>query len=114
MLCTVRGLILGITKGKTVFGIPESFKVIEQGSILGLPNLIIAAIIIGIVSHIILEYTRFGYDVRCVGVNRQAVIAAGINVKIVRVLLFVISGIMCAIAGILVTGRLSVGTPSVG
>ena len=114
MLYIVRGFTLFITRGETIHGLPESFKIIGQGSILGIPNLVIIAIIIGIISHIILEYTRFGYDVRCVGGNRQAAIAAGIKVNMIRVLLFVISGIMAAIGGILVTSRLSVGTPSAG
>ncbi|MCL4376881.1 MAG: ABC transporter permease [Actinobacteria bacterium] len=114
MLYIVRGLTLYITRGETTYGMPESFKVIGQGSVLGIPNLVIAAIIIGIISHTILEYTRFGYNVRSVGGNKQAAIAAGINVRMIRILLFVISGIMAAIGGMLISSRFGLGTPNIG
>jgi ribose/xylose/arabinose/galactoside ABC-type transport system permease subunit len=114
MLYAVGGLNLITTKGAIITGLPESFKVIGQGNIFGIPNLVVIALIIGVISHITLEYTRFGYDVRCVGGNRQAAIAAGINVKRFRILLFMITGLASSIAGILVTSRLSSGTPTIG
>ena len=114
MLYAVGGLNLVLTKGAIVTGLPESFKMIAQGNVFGIPNMVIIAIAIGIISHIILNYTKFGYDVRCVGGNKLASLAAGINVKRIRILLFMITGLSCAIAGILVSSRLSSGSPTIG
>ena len=114
MLYVVRGLIIILSRGETIYGLPESFKMIAQGKVFGIPNMVIIAIVIGIISYIILNYTKFGYDVRCVGGNKQASLAAGINVKRIRILLFMITGLTCAIAGITATSLYGMGFPYLG
>ena len=114
MLYSVRGIIMIITKGKTISNLPSSFKVIGQGEIFKIPNLIIFAFVLGIIMHVVLTYTRFGYNIKSVGGNKIAAEAAGIDIKMVKTVTYVISGFCCGLAGILMTSRVSVGSPSIG
>ena len=109
-----RGLINVITKGKTISNLPESFKAIAQGKLFNIPYLIFYAVIIGIISHLVLNYTKYGYNVRSVGGNKEAARVVGINVRLIQISVYLISGFICALSGILMTSRLSVGSPNVG
>ncbi|MCL4417849.1 MAG: ABC transporter permease, partial [Actinobacteria bacterium] len=109
-----RGLINVITKGITISNLPESFKVIAQSNLFGIPYLIFYALIIGIIAHFVLNYSKYGYDVRSVGGNKEAARVVGINIKLIQISVYLISGFLCAIAGVLITSRLSVGSPNIG
>jgi ribose/xylose/arabinose/galactoside ABC-type transport system permease subunit len=107
-----RGLINIITKGQTITISQDSFKIIAQGKLFGIPYLIFYAIIIGIIFHFILNYSKYGYNIRSTGGSKEAARVVGINIKLVQMSVYLISGFSCAIAGILMTSRLSVGSPS--
>ena len=64
---------------------------------------LILAVIFGVVLHM----TSFGRSLFVMGLNKEAAIYAGIRVKRIKLLLFVVSGLICAFAGILYTFRLS-------
>ena len=115
MLYIYSGIIYGYTEVKPILGLPvDTLKIIGYGEIFGIPYLVITAIIIGIISHIVLQYTRFGYEVRAIGGNKQAAVVAGINVNRIKVTLFIITGILSAIAGILIIFRLTAGKATIG
>ena len=114
MLYIYRGLNYQITKMQPVLGLPESLKIIGYGGIFRIPYLVIIAAVLGVITHIILQYTKFGYDVHVVGGNKLAAIAAGININRIKITLFMISGLFCAIAGILVIARISAGRAVTG
>ena len=54
-----------------------------------------------IIMHIVMTYTNFGRQVYAVGADEEAAIRAGINVKRVRLIVFLVCGIICGIAGVL-------------
>jgi len=64
---------------------------------------LVLAVIFGVALHL----TPFGRSLFAIGLNTQAALFAGIRVKRIKLMLFVISGIVCAFAGILYTFRLS-------
>ena len=101
MLYIYRGLIARLTHGESLFSFPLSFYELARGTIFGVPYIIIIAVIIGLISHVILNNTSFGYNVRCVGGNKLAAIAGGINVNKIKMILFIITGIACAISSVL-------------
>lgn len=114
MLYAARGTIIVATGGEPVYPLPESFKIIAQGSLLGIPNLIPIAAVIGALSHFVLTYAKFGYTVRAVGGNMEAARVCGIDVNRIRLWLYVLSGTASALAGILMASRLSSGQPNQG
>lgn len=81
-----------MTQGGTISNLPDSFKLIAQGKLFGIPYLIFYAIVIGIISHFILNYSKYGYDVRSVGGNKEAARVVGINIKLIQSSVYVISG----------------------
>lgn len=114
MMYIGRGLVLVLTKGATTSSLPESFLAIAQSEFFGIPVLIIYAIALGIIFHIILTYTKYGYHVRAVGGNSIAAKVSGINVNRIIFSVYLISGLLSGVAGVLLTSRLSVGTPNMG
>ncbi|WP_413989556.1 ABC transporter permease [Labrys okinawensis] len=82
-----------------------------NGSLGGLPTVVIIAAVIGIVAYIGLRYTRFGRYSMAIGAGEPAAIAAGINVDRTKIVAFAISGMLAAIAGTILAARLSSGSP---
>ena len=115
MLYSIRGIGLILTEGNTVAGMPDSFKKISQTDLFGrIPIVIIYALILGIISHVILTYTKLGSHVRGVGGNKIAAEAVGIDVRWIKTIAFIISGFCAGLTGVLMASRISVGTPSAG
>lgn len=108
------GIINLYTKGQNVYQI-GGFKVLGQGTIFGfLPVIVFVMIIMLILTHIILKYTKFGRYLYAIGGNEQAAIAAGIQVVKIKWVIFIISGMFAAVAGMVMMGRLNAGIPSEG
>ncbi|WP_372714793.1 ribose ABC transporter permease [Ilyobacter sp.] len=114
----MRGATLVFTGGKPIsigFGSNTSlFGSIGAGSILGIPTPIyIMAVVYG-VSYYVLNHTKFGRYVYAVGGNEEATKLSGINVDRVKTKVYAISGVLSALAGIVVTARLFSAQPTAG
>jgi ribose transport system permease protein len=110
-----RGLSLWYTDGATLFsGLPEGFRTIGQGMTGPVPNsvLILAAVVIS--AWFVLEQTTFGRKLYAVGGNAEASYLAGLNVRRLRLLAFICSGVGAALAGIVLTSRLFSAHPTAG
>jgi ribose transport system permease protein len=114
MFYAAGGLITVITSGNDVFNLPASFLVIGQGSVLGVPYLVLYGVAAGVVFHVLLERTKYGYAVKATGGNRAAASANGIQVKRVDFMLYSVSGAMAALAGILYAARTGAASPQSG
>ncbi|MFD1722261.1 ABC transporter permease [Amnibacterium endophyticum] len=114
MLAAARGVALGITGGSTISGFPEPFLFLGQGSIAGVPVPIWIAAVIAVVAHVVLTRTTYGRHIFFVGSNEEAAVLSGIDVRRIKVSVFVISAGLAAVSGILETSRLSVGQPGAG
>jgi ribose transport system permease protein len=110
-LYAVRGVVLVITDARQIFPLPAEFNAIGQTDLGVVPSLVVYAVIFGIVAHIVLEHSPYGYRIRAVGGNVGAARAAGINVTRFRVSMYVLSAFGAGLAGILATSRLGVGDP---
>ncbi len=103
------GLGLGITTGPAVNGLPDNFKFIANGSIpLGSVELpIVLFIFIGILALVvfIMKNTVFGHHVYFMGSNKEAAKFSGINCHKTTMLTYSISGILGAVAGIIMTSH---------
>lgn len=115
MLYSIRGIGLILTKGNTVAGLPGSFKKISQVELFGrIPIIIIYALVLGVIAHVILSYTKLGYHLKGVGGNKMAAEAVGIDIKRIKTIAFMISGFCAGLTGVLMASRISVGSPSAG
>jgi ribose transport system permease protein len=122
MASILRGLSMFYTQGRTVHGTPESFNYIGAGSVfkipvgegelLSVPVPVIMVILLYIAAHFLLKKTVFGHRVYAIGGNRQAAYLAGINVKKVETIVYVIAGTLYGVASMVLTGRLSAAVPN--
>lgn len=101
----VRGLAYTITNGQPVYQLPESFKNFA-GSIGPIPKPVIVMIIIFIIGAYVLKFTKFGRHMYAIGGNKIASKLSGINVSRHEISVYMISGICCAVAAILLTARM--------
>jgi ribose/xylose/arabinose/galactoside ABC-type transport system permease subunit len=114
MLYMARGLILFVTGSRPVAPLPDSFVAIGQEQIFGLPLLIVYALAVAVIVHVLLEHTPFGWSVRAIGGNREAARNSGIRVARISVIVYTLSGLSAALAGMLMSARLGSGQPSLG
>jgi ribose/xylose/arabinose/galactoside ABC-type transport system permease subunit len=95
-----------ITEGKPYYKVPDILYYLGNERLMGLPWLVYLAVAIAVFFAFVLKYTRFGRQIYMVGGNAEAARLSGVNVKRIRLLVYVIMGATAAIAALLGTGRL--------
>lgn len=110
----IGGAITVYTGGTNLFGFPDSFNALGQGRLFGIPYLVYYAVVFGIIYHVLLEHTVFGYETRITGGNRNAASANGVRVKLLDLQLYALSGATAALAGIMFMARTSTASPAAG
>ena len=113
-LYVVEGLVTVLTGGNSVFPLPSSFDAIGEDNLGPVPYLVVYTIVLGIIGHIVLEYTRFGHRIRPTGGNRAAARAMGLRVRRLSIIVYTLSGISAGIAGVLFSSQIASGQPSIG
>ncbi len=109
-----RGAALLITNGRPVSPVDSKLEFLGGGSIGFLPMPIILMVICSLLTWYMLRYTKIGRHIYAIGGNEQAAKVSGINVKRVKLFVYVFASIMAAIAGLSLTGRVASGQPSLG
>lgn len=109
-----RGLALIYTGGYPISGLPEWFSFFGRGSIAGIQVPILIMVLVYIIAWVILNHMSFGRHVYAIGGNEEAARLSGIRVSRTKLLVYVISGITAAIAGLVLTSRLMSGQPNSG
>ena len=108
----IRGLVYTLTNAIPVYkGIPAGFRFIGQGTVGPLPFPVVVLALTFIVGGIILAKTIYGRHIYCVGGNEEVARLSGINVKKIKYSVFMISGMLAGIAGILLLSRMNSGQP---
>jgi ribose transport system permease protein len=105
-LQVARGITVGLTEGNTVTGFPDLFLWFGSGTVFGVPFPLILLILIGLVISFALRNTGIGREVYAVGGNETAARLAGVAVNRIQVGVFVLSGLLAGLAGVLLTARL--------
>ena len=108
----VKGIILVMSKGYIVSLTEPSIIWLGQGTIGKMPIMVLFIPAVAGVMAFVLNKTVFGNHVKAVGGNEEAAILSGIHASKVRIMIYVLAGLLCGIAGIIVTGRLNGGNPN--
>ena len=118
VMTLVRGYTLVFTDGKPISaGSSEAalkFSNIGAGYFLGIPLPIYIMVLVFGLAYYVLRHTRTGRYVYSLGCNEEATIYSGINTDRIKVLVYTISGFLAALAGIIITARLSSAQPQAG
>ncbi len=106
-LSIYRGLVFFYSQGKWInaYEMPTGFRQLAKGTLLGVPNLILFALIVAILVYYFLRYSRKGRDIYTVGSNPDAARFAGIPIKQTIFQVYLISGCLCGLAGVLWASR---------
>jgi rhamnose transport system permease protein len=110
-----RGISQILIGDKSVGSFPDWFNSIEKIPVFKFQTgngvakfgvTILAFILLSVVFYFLLHRTRFGRSVYAIGLNESSAVYSGVKTKQVKLMLFVLSGIMSAIAGLLMMSRL--------
>jgi ribose/xylose/arabinose/galactoside ABC-type transport system permease subunit len=109
-----RGAAFLYTSGRPIWDLPDAFSVLATGRILGIPFPTLLMLVVFLMAHVVLSKTKFGRYVYAVGGNREAARLAGIDTNRILVSVYVISGALSALSGILLAARINSGQPNAG
>lgn len=116
-LVSFRGITYLLTDGVPLSGLPPAFAAISSTMIPVVPGIQISSmglifVVLCILAGALLRLTVFGETVYATGGNPEASRLSGLPTTRVLILVFAISGLMSALAGILLTSRLRIGQPT--
>lgn len=111
-LAIARGLTLVYTEGRPISGIDERFTFLGSGEILGIATPVIILAIVFVVAYIVLRSTRFGNYVYATGGNEEVSRLAGVRTSIITLSVYIISGFLAALGGVLLVARLWSAQPN--
>jgi ribose transport system permease protein len=109
-----RGAALLYTGGSPIAGLSAGFKFIGRGYLGAIPVPVWIMVIILAVASVVLNKTKFGRHVCALGDNEETVRLSGISVKAIKMKIYMITGFMSAIAGLILAARLGSGQPLAG
>ncbi len=109
-----RGLTLIISGGLPVSGLPRELTFLGDGTVYGVPFVLIVLLICAVITHVILHSTKLGRYTYAIGSNEAAAVYAGIPVGPYTVAVYAISGLLTGLAAMIETSRLMTGQPTAG
>ena len=101
-----RGMVSLPTNGAPAMILDPTWTAIGANSFLGVPIIIWIVLILFLGNHILLSKTTFGRKTYLTGGNREAALYSGIKVDRIKIIIFMISGLMASVSGILLSSRL--------
>ena len=109
-----RGLTLVFTNGTPISKLPESFLSIGNAKLGFIPIPVLITIVVAVISIYVLSQTRFGRYLYALGGNEESAKLSGINTDKIKMLTYVVSGFVSAIAGVIITSRIGSASPNAG
>ncbi|AKG73531.1 ABC transporter permease [Salinicoccus halodurans] len=111
-----RGATLVVTEGNPITGLGDSlmFQLFGKGYFFGIPVPAVTMIITFVILYIILNKTVFGRETYAIGGNETAAALSGIKVNRRKIMIYALSGLMSALAGIILASRLDSAQPTAG
>ncbi|MCJ7519366.1 MAG: ABC transporter permease [Anaerolineaceae bacterium] len=99
------GVAVGLTKGQTVTGFPEQIGLIGSQDFFKIPIPFLVFVGVTVIAYILLNHTTFGFKTRMLGTNPIAAKFSGIDNKAIIMKVFIFSGLLSSVAGVLVMSR---------
>lgn len=114
----LRGVTMVYTDGRPIStgftDVADAFSWFGTGYLLGIPVPVWMMIFVFLAIWYLLNHTRFGRYIYALGGNESATLLSGINVDRIKVGVYAICGFLAALAGIIITSRLSSAQPTAG
>jgi ribose transport system permease protein len=110
----VNGTMLTYTRQQPLAGQDDSFTFWGSGSLGPIPVPLVFALVILVVLAVVYRYMKVGRDLYASGGNVEAAHLAGINIARSRLITYVVSGLLAAVAGVLLSSLLDSASPQIG
>jgi inositol transport system permease protein len=114
MMTAARGFAYIYSNGRPVSTLNSDFLFLGGGDLLGIPLPILVFLLVVVLMHLMLTYTRFGRHIYAIGGNEVAARVSGINVGRTKILIYMISGMLAGLGGVVLTARVQSATPALG
>jgi ribose transport system permease protein len=109
-----RGAALLVTEGRPISGFAPSFRIVATGRVAFVPAPVVVTAIVYVIAHFVLTGTAFGRYVYAIGGNEEATRLSGVAVRFHKSMIYVVAGLMSAIAAVILTARLNSAQPIAG
>jgi len=109
-----RGAALLFTEGRPVSGFDAGFRALATGRAGFIPAPVIVMLLVYLAAHFVLSRTTFGRYVYAIGGNEEATRLSGVAIRFHKTMIYGVSGLMSAIAAIILTARLNSAQPIAG
>jgi ribose transport system permease protein len=109
-----RGLVLYFTRGAPVSIDSDVFLNTYSGITFGIPNSVMFGLALAAMAWAIINFTVFGREVRAIGGGERVSILTGISVTRVKIMMYVLLGGLCGVAGLLQGARTMAATSQLG
>ncbi len=114
MMSIARGAALVYTEGRPISGFEAGFRGLATGRVLMVPGPVLVTAAVYLAFHFVLTRTRFGRYVYAIGGNEEATRLSGVAVAFHKTMVYALSGLMSAVAAVLLTARLNSAQPIAG
>jgi ribose/xylose/arabinose/galactoside ABC-type transport system permease subunit len=114
MQLVLRGLALTLSEGKNISNIPDAFRWLGTGKLGPIPVQIIVTALLFVGFHYFLNNSRFGRKLYATGGNKDAALASGFDPKKIITAAYILSGLLAAVAGWMLLGRVGEATLFLG
>jgi len=101
-------------QGQIIFGFPGGFRVLGAGYVAGVPVPILVMVVVLVACFFVLQRTNFGRYVYVIGANREAARLSGINIRGNLLLVYSLSGLISAFAGLVYISRINAVESTIG
>jgi ribose/xylose/arabinose/galactoside ABC-type transport system permease subunit len=113
-MAMARGVAYMYTGGLPIRDISSSFLALGNDFLFGVPMPIYYLLVVLATAHVVLTYTPYGRYVYGIGSNQEAARLSGVRVDAVKTWVYVMSGVLAGLGGIIYTAQLGIGTPIAG
>lgn len=114
MMTAARGVAMLVSDGRPIGNLSPSFLFIGQGTIMGIPVLVLIFALVGVITWVLLNKTKIGKYIYAIGGNEHAAVTAGINVSKILMIIYAYAGLLAGLAGMMLTSRIASGQPQSG
>ena len=114
MMLVLNGMAYVISGGYAIFGLPGSYSFLGQGYVGPIPVPVIIFVVVCVLGTFLMTKTYFGRSIYALGGNPQAANLAGINVKKITMIAYVICGLTASLAALMQLSRSNSAQPGVG
>ena len=110
----VRSVVYGLLKGNVLSNLPEGFLNLGYAYVLKIPLLFLVVVVVAVLAWLLLRKTVIGRRIFAIGGNERTAFLSGIHEDRVKFLVYALSGLISALAGLMYTARIRAVVPDMG